>query len=156
MQPAPERTLIARTFAVALLAMGYALTLAIFYPGIMTYDAKFIYGDIAKYFYGDWQSPVMTLLWAWIDPIAPGSASMFLLIATVYWLAFALLALRIARDSVFLAVLVPLLALLPPAFVFVGVIWRDVLFAATWLLAAVLVFATADSNRFRIPAQTVA
>ncbi len=156
MQPAPERMRIARVVALAFLAVGYALTLAVFYPGIMTYDAKFIYGDIAKHFYGDWQSPVMTLLWAWIDPIAPGSASMFLLIATVYWLAFTLLTLRIARESVPLAVVVPLLALLPPAFVFVGIIWRDVLFAATWLLAAVLVFVTADNNRFRIPAQTVA
>src|ERR1044071_5631723 len=116
MRPAPEWMRVARLAAGVLLAAGYALTLAIFYPGIMTYDAKFIYGDIAKHFYGDWQSPVMTLLWAWIDPIAPGSASMFLLIATVYWLAFALLALRIGRDSALLAGLVPLLALLPAAF----------------------------------------
>ena len=30
----------------------------IFYPGIMTYDAKFVYEDIAKGVLGDWQSPV--------------------------------------------------------------------------------------------------
>ncbi len=71
-----------------LLAAGYALTLWIYYPGVMTYDAKFVYEDIAKGTMGDWQSPVMIWLWGLIDPIAPGSASMFLLIATTYWLGF--------------------------------------------------------------------
>ena len=61
----------------------------------MTYDAKFVYEDIAKGVLGDWQSPVMTVLWRVIDPIAPGPASMFLLIATAYWLAFGLLALAL-------------------------------------------------------------
>ena len=37
---------------------------------------------------GDWQSPVMVWLWGLIDPIAPGAGSMFLLIATTYWLGF--------------------------------------------------------------------
>ena len=43
----------------------------------MTYDAKFVYEDIAKHTLGDWQSPAMTVLWRLIDPIAPGSGSMF-------------------------------------------------------------------------------
>lgn len=141
----------------ALVTAGYSLTLAIFYPGIMTYDAKFVYEDIAKGVLGDWQSPVMTVLWRLIDPIAPGSASMFLLIATSYWLAFGLLALVLARRTSPLALLPPLLALLPPAFVFAGIIWRDVLLATSWLLAAGIVFAAADSApRMRRPAQLLA
>jgi hypothetical protein len=141
----------------ALIAAGYALTLSIFYPGIMTYDAKFVYEDIAKGVLGDWQSPVMTVLWGAIDPVAPGAGSMFLLIATTYWLGFGLLALVLARRASRLAVLLPLLALLPPAFVFVGVIWRDALFATAWLLAAAIVFASAGRGpRLRLPAQTLA
>ena len=80
---APRRLYVA---VAVLIAAGYGLTLAVFYPGIMTYDAKFIYEDIAKGMLGDWQSPVMTVLWGAIDPIAPGPGSMFLLIATSYWL----------------------------------------------------------------------
>lgn len=141
----------------ALIAAGYGLTLAIFYPGVMTYDAKFVYEDIAKGVLGDWQSPVMTVLWGLIDPIAPGPASMFLLIATSYWLGFGLLAFALARRSNRLALLLPLLALMPPAFVFVGIIWRDVLFAVTWLLAAAIVFAAAQRGaRLRVPAQLLA
>jgi hypothetical protein len=130
-----------RTIAVVgLSAMGFALTLYVFYPGVMTLDARYVYNDIAKGFLGDWQSPAMTVLWALIDPIAPGAASMFLLIASLYWLAFALIGISVARKS-WLAMALPLLALSPPAFMLAGIIWRDVLFAAVWLLAAAVVFA---------------
>jgi len=37
---APRRPYVA---VAVLIAAGYGLTLAVFYPGIMTYDAKFIY-----------------------------------------------------------------------------------------------------------------
>ena len=124
-------------FAVAALVVaGYLLTLVIFYPGIMTYDAKFVYEYIAKGIVGDWQSPVMTVLWRVIDPIAPGAGSMFLLAATSYWSGFGLLAFVLARRSTGAALLLLLLALTPPAFVFVGILWRDMLFANSWLLAA--------------------
>jgi hypothetical protein len=141
----------------AQLAAGYALTLWIFYPGIMTYDAKYVYEDIAKGTMGDWQSPVMTWLWGVIDPLAPGAASMFLLIATSYWLGFGLVSLVLATQGKRSALLLPALALLPPAFAFVGIIWRDVLFATCWLLAASVAFAVADrSSIVRLPAQSLA
>src|SRR5512140_647944 len=146
-----------RLAAAVLIAAGYGLTLLIFYPGIMTYDAKFVHEDIGKGVLGDWQSPVMTVLWGLIDPVAPGAGSMFLLIATTYWLGFGLVASALARRSSRLAPLLPLLALMPPAFVFVGIIWRDVLFAATWLLAAAVAFAAVElGGRLRVPAQVVA
>ena len=151
--PKPKRTPL---LIAAMTAAGFALTLYVFYPGIMTFDALYVYKDMAKGFYGDWQSPVMIVLWSLIDPIAPGSASMFLLIATFYWLAFGLLALTMARHSVWPA-LALLLAVSPPAFVFVGIIWRDVLFANTWLLAAALSFAAANrDSKLRVPAQAMA
>jgi hypothetical protein len=141
----------------ALIAAGFGLTLFVFYPGVMTYDARFVYEYATKGTLEDWQSPAMIVLWALIDPIAPGSASMFLLIVTFYWLAIALLAFTLARRSIWLAVVLLLLALSPPAFVFQGIIWRDVLFANVWLLAAVLVFAAAHRDaRLRMPAQAIA
>lgn len=141
---------------VAMCAAGFALTLWVFWPGIQTFDAFYIYKDLGTRSYGDWQSPVMIVLWALIDPVAPGTGSILLLTVTLYWLAFAIVALTVARRSQWLALLLPLLALSPPAFVFVGIIWRDVLFAVTWLLAAALVFAAAErDSRLRI-AQTIA
>jgi hypothetical protein len=141
----------------ALIAAGLVLTLVIFYPGIMTYDAKFVYEDIGTGARGDWQSPILTTLWGLIDPVAPGAASMFLLMATSYWLAFGLLAIALARPAVGAALLLMVLALLPPAFVFVGIIWRDMLFAISWLLAAAIAFAAAKAvARYRMPAQVLA
>jgi hypothetical protein len=142
---------------IAMAVAGFSLTLFVFYPGVMTFDAKYVYLDIAKGIYGDWQSPVMTLLWKLIDPLAPGPASMFLAIATLYWLGFGLIAVTLARRSIWPAAALLLLALSPPAFMFVGVIWRDVLLASAWLLAAALAFAVADRARpLRLPAQAMA
>jgi hypothetical protein len=142
---------------VGMIAAGFSLTIYVFYPGVMTYDASYVYGDIAKGTFGDWQSPVMTLLWSLIDPIAPGSASMFLLTATLYWLAFALLAFKIGRISIWPAVVLLLLAVSPPAFTYVGIIWRDVLFAIAWLLASTITLSVAARHvRSRAPIAAVA
>jgi hypothetical protein len=153
-----------------LVAAGYALTVLVFYPGYVTVDASYVYADVQAWQsgrpqFGDWQSPVMTVLWRLIDPIAPGSVSIFLLTVTLYWLGFgvlALVALRYStlkhpalkhsaltqsalRRSRLLALATPFLALLPPAFFFVGMVWRDILFGVIWLVAAVIVLAAAES-----------
>jgi hypothetical protein len=135
---------------------GFGLTLIVFYPGVMNYDARYVYLDGQKGFYGDWQSPVMTWIWKVIDPVAPGAASMFLLIATLYWLGIFVLSRALARRSLAIAATLPLLALTPPLFAFVGMIWRDVLMAACWLLAVAMVFAATGRSRRMIVAQIVA
>jgi hypothetical protein len=142
---------------VGLATGGFALTLYIFYPGIMTFDSLYVYKDTVNRAFGDWQSPVMLALWMVIDPIAPGPGSIFLLTAALYWLAFTIVAIGVARHSPRLALLVPVLGLSPPAFVLVGVIWRDILFGVSWLLAAGLVFLAFDRDRkIRIPLQVCA
>ena len=142
---------------VALAAAGFALTLVIFYPGIMTHDARYVRDELESGHFGDWQSPAMGMLWRLIDPIAPGSGSLFLLVALLYWSGFLLASLAVLRTAPRLAPTLPILALLPSAFVFVGVIWRDVLLASFWLFAATLAFATAERTRWvRWVAQAVA
>ena len=140
-----------------LLAIGFALTLAIFYPGVMTFDSKYLHEYAMKGTMGDWQSPVMVWLWALIDPIAPGAGSMFLLIAATYWLGFGLLSLTLASRGSRVALLLPLLAMTPPSLALAGVIWRDVLFATCWLLAASIAFAAAERRSWiRLTGQTLA
>src|SRR6266545_7062268 len=136
------------TLIATIATLGFGLTVLVFFPGYLTTDATFIYQYMRDWRFGDWQSPLMSILWWVIDPIAPGPGSMFLLFATTYWLAFALVALTVARRSAVLGVLLPLLALTPPAFMLLGMIWRDVLFAIAWLLAAAIVYASADRATF--------
>lgn len=54
----------------------------------MTYEVKFVYEDVTKGAMGRLAVAVTVWLWGLIDPIAPGAGSMFLLIATTYWLGF--------------------------------------------------------------------
>src|SRR5262245_13944076 len=145
------------TFTIlTLLAAGFALTLVVFHPGYLTIDASWVYKATTGGL-GDWQSPVMSVLWRVIDPIAPGSLSMFLLMALLYWASFGIVAFTVARHVPWLGVVTVLLAFTPPAFFFTGMIWRDVLFADVWLCAAALTYATATCHRgIRWPAQTLA
>ena len=138
-------------------AAGYALTVFVFYPGYVTIDARYVYADALAWQFGDWQSPAMGVLWRLIDPIAPGSLSMFLLTVTLYWLGFGLVAITAARQhSAWLALATLLLALIPPAFFFVGLVWRDILFGVAWLVASALAFAAADRNVLvRLPLQAL-
>ena len=147
----------ARAAIATLCGIGFVVTLWIFYPGVMTFDALYVYKDMAKHAYGDWQSPAMVALWRLIDPLAPGTGSLLLLTVALYWFAFGLIASTIAGRSPWLAVVLPLLGFSPPAFVLLGVIWRDILFGASWLLAAGLAFAVARSpSRLRLVCQTLA
>jgi hypothetical protein len=130
--------------AAALTAVGFGVTVLLLYPGYLTNDATYVHGYVQDWSLGDWQSPLLTMVWWLIDPIAPGSGSMFLLTVTLYWLGFGVIALTVARRSAGLALAVPLLALAPPAFMLLSMIWRDIVFSAVWLLAAAIIYATAD------------
>jgi hypothetical protein len=144
-QYAPQRlTFVRAVLVLALAGDGFALTLLVFYPGYLTEDASYIHDYVESGYLGDWQSPLMTLVWRLIDPLAPGAGSMFTLIAALYWTGFALTALAVARRSIVAAAAVIVLALAPPAFMMLAMIWRDILFGAAWLAAAAMVYVTAD------------
>src|SRR6267154_2379731 len=134
----------AKLIVAGLCLAGYISTLLALFPGYMTTDSAFVYGFMQEWKFGDWQSPLMSMLWWVIDPISPGTGSMFLLIATLYWLGFAIAALAVARLSGRLAIVVVLLALAPPAFMFLAMIWRDILFGTAWLLAAAIIYFVTD------------
>src|SRR5205809_6994305 len=101
-------------FGLLAAAAGFALTVLVFYPGYSTADARYVYADAMAWHFGDWQSPAMAVLWRLIDPIAPGSPSMFLLTAALYWLAFGLLVFLAARRSLSLGLAAALAPRLPP------------------------------------------
>jgi hypothetical protein len=71
---------------------------------------------------------------------------MFLLIATTYWLGFGVLSLVLASRGKASALLLPLLAMTPPALAFAGIIWWDVLFATCGLLATTVAFAVSEQR----------
>ena len=49
------------------IAAGYGLTLRIFYPGVMTYDAWYVHTDSMRGYFGDCQTPsVLQSLESWL------------------------------------------------------------------------------------------
>src|SRR5262245_29361230 len=145
------------TLIATITALSFALTVLVFFPGYLTNDATFVYQYMRDWRFGDWQSPLMSMLWWVIDPVSPGPGSMFLLIALCYWLGFGLVGIALARRSVLLGVAVPLLGLVPSSFLMLAMIWRDILFASAWLLAAAIVLVMADRGQTaRIVAAIVA
>jgi hypothetical protein len=141
----PTKTAGSTIVFLLLAAAGFGLTVVALYPGYLTVDGGFVYGFIKDWRFGDWQSPLMSMLWWLIDPISPGSGSMFLLSASLYWVAFALVALALARRSWGIGALALMLAFIPPAFMLLAMIWRDILFGTTWLLAAGAVYLASDA-----------
>ena len=152
---APRAKLAASALAAALTAWlvgaltlaGFALTVLLLFPGYLTNDATYVYSYIVRWSLGDWQSPLMTILWWLIDPISPGPGSLFLLIVTLYWLGFGVIALAVARRAALLALVVPLLGLTPPAFLLLSMLWRDILFSGVWLCAAAILYWAAGHAR---------
>jgi hypothetical protein len=136
-------------------AAGFAFTVWLFFPGYFTYDSRAVYGDMQAGTPGDWQSPVMGVLWRLVDPISPGPGSLFLVIAGLYWLGFGLLGLGLVRRSPWLGLLAPAAGLLPSSFDLLSMIWRDLLLGGAWLVAAAGLYATRDS-RWRIAMQVLA
>ena len=60
----PERAAWWPALSVAAIAgCGFALALYVFYPGVMTYDALYVYKAIAEDKVGDWQSPCYFAEW---------------------------------------------------------------------------------------------
>jgi hypothetical protein len=83
------------TLALLLCALGFALTVYVFYPSVMTSSS--IHSYIAQLL-GDWRSPLMALAWQLIDPIAPrAAASTFASTAFLYGLG---LVVRLGENKV--------------------------------------------------------
>jgi hypothetical protein len=70
---------------------------------------------------------------------------------------FGILSLVLASRGKASALLLPLLAMTPPALCLAGIIWRDVLFATCWLLAGAVAFAVSERpSPIRLTGQVLA
>ncbi|WP_051124682.1 hypothetical protein [Sphingomonas sp. PAMC 26605] len=118
--------------ATLLLLLG---SLALFWPGIITYDGIAQFGQALADEYEDWHPPIMARLWHGLHGVFGGGAEpMLLLQMALYWMGFGLIAATLARDGRRrAAVVVLLLAVLP---LYVG--WQGVVLKDTQMLGAML------------------
>lgn len=130
-----QRQLIAATLVCAL---GFCISLAINYPGFLTYDSVEQLLDARTGAYTDWHPPLMAAIWGVLDRIVPGSLGMLVLQSALVWVGTALLVrawFSGAGTSPAWLVAPAIVVLLPPVFSFSGAIVKDILMWGAFVLA---------------------
>ena len=119
-----------KTIAAAFILAGFAISVALAWPGHLSYDSilQLHQGRVA--IYNNWHPPVMAWLLGLGDALAPG-AGLFVLFDCL--LAFgallSLLAFKPERATVLTASIALCVVLSPQLVLYQGLVWKDVLFA---------------------------
>lgn len=120
----------------------YSVIVLAFYPGFMSYDSINQYSQLLGLIpLNDWHPPAMALLWKLLISMTGLTGSLLIFTVGMFILSSFLLSLyfyKITKNK--LASLMPLaLLLLPNILTFLGVLWKDVLLAAFFMLGTVLI-----------------
>ncbi len=120
--------------------------LALFYPGIASYDVVFAFGEYRAHAVADWHPPVLIRLWQGLATLGlPGLGSLYLIQTLLLWLGLGLLATAQAREGRrWSAAALLLVGILPPVFGWMAEVLKDTQFTAA--LAA----ATGVAGHYRL------
>lgn len=117
-----------------LLLLGFAVVLALNWPGQMSYDSVVQLADGRSGSYDSWHPPVMAWLLGLFDNIVAGPGLFFAFTALLLFGAWLVL-LRQGRAGGKAAILLILIFLTPQLLLYQGEIWKDVLFANAGIAA---------------------
>lgn len=133
-----------RRLFLLLMPLGFVATAVAFYPGIMTIDSQYQFGQALNGQFSDWHPVIMAIIWSGTNAILPGPGGMLILFLSMYWLAFLLIARSLIDRSAIAFYGVMAAPFLPFIINYSGVIWKDVLVFDCFLLAfaGILFFAT--------------
>jgi hypothetical protein len=132
-----------------LLLLGFALLLALNWPGQMSYDSVVQLADARSGQYDSWHPPVMAWLLGLADHLLPGPG-LFLLFVAGLLLGAWLLLLRSGRPGWGSVVILVLAFATPQLLLYQGTIWKDVLFANAAIAGFVLLAAAASRWQARL------
>ena len=118
-----------RAAALAVLALGAAVSLAMNLPGHMSYDSVLQLAQGRSGVYNNWHPPVMAWLLGLLDMAVPGTALFVVFDTLMLYGALAALVLAPPRTSWWAAPLLVVWAMIPDGLIYPGIVWKDVLFA---------------------------
>jgi hypothetical protein len=127
--------------------IGFVLCVAAYHPGLQTPDSLAIHREAQNLAFTDWHSPVMALLWAALDHVAPSPWGLFIFLLILYWGALYLLAGAASRIDQRIAPLMLVLGFMPFAINLAGTLLKDTLLAESWLMCSALAFGSETSRR---------
>jgi hypothetical protein len=128
------------------LLLGFAIVVALNWPGQMSYDSVVQLADGRSGHYDSWHPPVMAWLLGLFDSILPGPG-LFLAFTALLLLGAWFLLLRHGRPGWGAAILLILMFSTPQLLLYQGTIWKDVLFANVAIAAFAVLAAAAASWR---------
>ena len=123
----------ARIAALVVLAVGLVVSLAMNLPGHMSYDSVLQLAQGRSGLYNNWHPPVMAWLLGLFDGVVRGTALFVVFDSLLLYGALAILVCAAPRTSWFAAPLLGLWAMIPDGLIYPGIVWKDVLFAASAL-----------------------
>jgi len=134
-----------RVAAAAVLVLGFAVSLALNWPGQLSYDSVVQLHDGRFGHYNPWHPPVMSWMLGITDRILPGTG-LFVLFDEFLVTACLVSLLWIApRVSWVVVVAAAVVVALPQILLYQGIVWKDVLFADS-ALAGFIVLAHAGTH----------
>lgn len=120
----------------------YIIIVVAFYPGFMSYDSINQYSQLQGLIpLNDWHPPSMALLWKLLITITGITGSLLIFTVGIFVLSASLLSLyffKITKNK-FISLMPMAFLLLPNILTFIGVLWKDVLLAAFFMLGTVLI-----------------
>jgi len=128
----------ARAAATAVLVLGFAVSLALNWPGQLSYDSVVQLHDGRIGHYNPWHPPVMSWMLGIADRMVPG-AGLFILFNELLVTTSLVSLLWVVRQVSWAGVVAAVIIVLLPQFVlYQGIVWKDVLFADSALAGFVL------------------
>lgn len=125
---------------VLLAGLGFAITIAAYYPGLVTFDSIWQFNQSVSGAYMDHHPPIMAWVWSLVIRAIPGPFGMLLLQVSLIWLALLLIADGAARRGARHAWLIIAIGFLPPVIGIEGEIWKDIEMTGALLLATAIVY----------------
>ena len=122
-----------RALALIILGIGFVVSLAMNLPGHMSYDSVLQLAQGRSGIYNNWHPPVMAWLLGVFDMVSPGAGLFVVFDTMLLYGALAVLVCAPARTFRFAAPLLLLWVLIPDGLIYPGIVWKDVLFAASAL-----------------------
>jgi hypothetical protein len=119
---------------------GFVLTVAAFYPGVMSPDSIDQWGQGRAWDFYDIHPPIMSALWGLLDRVWAGPAGMLLFHNALFWGAAALFW-RLTRErSRALSLAFAAFGFMPQVLALLGSIWKDVGLGASLFMASAFLY----------------
>ncbi len=106
-------------------ALGCIVTLYLFYPGFMPWDATFQFAQVISGHVENSHPPIMVYVWMLANTLVYGPGGMLILQVAAYWTGLALIATYATRSSWLQVMIVLGVGCFPPLFATIPVVLKD-------------------------------